>query len=83
MPDPRDGFITMEGQPHLVAKYGQVEFKTPNHGPVHGLSTNEKNKTPKTEENDLALRNSIVNMPNRKNIRWFGNLSFNNEYLNY
>lgn len=28
-------------------------------------------KTPKIEKNAIALRDSIVNMPNRKNIIWF------------
>ena len=71
--DKRDGFITVEGHPHLVARYGQVHFKTPKHGRVHGLPTNEKGRTPKIEENSLALRDSIVNMPNRKDIVWFEN----------
>ena len=69
LPDPRDGFIIEEGHPHLVARYGQVDFKTPD----HGLPTNEKGRTPKTEKNALALRDSIVNMPNRKDIVWFDN----------
>jgi len=50
-----------------------VDFKTPDHGKVHGLPTNEKGLTPKTEENAIALRDSIVNMPNRKKIEWFDN----------
>jgi len=71
--DHRDGFITVEGHPHLVARYGQVEFKTPNHGKIHNLPINTNSKTPKTEENGLALRDSLVNMPNRKKIEWFDN----------
>lgn len=71
LPDPRDGFICEEGHPHLVARYGQVEFKTPDHGPDHGLPVDEKGRTPKTEANALALRDSIVNMPKRENIVWF------------
>jgi len=43
------------------------------HGPDHGLPTNDKGQTPKTEANALALRDSIVNMPNRKEIIWFDN----------
>ena len=68
LPDPRDGFINEEGHPNLVARYGQVNFKTPNHGKIHGLPTNENGKTPKTEKNALDLRDSIVNMPNRKKL---------------
>jgi len=71
LPDPRDAFICEEGHPHLVVRYGQVEFKTPDHGPDHGLPVNEKGQTPKTEGNALALRDSIVNMPKRENIVWF------------
>jgi hypothetical protein len=37
LPDHRDGFITVEGHPHFVVRYGQVEFKTPDHGRAHGL----------------------------------------------
>jgi len=50
-----------------------VDFKTPAHGKVHDLPTNENGKTPKTEQNALGLRDSIVNMPNRKDIQWFEN----------
>ena len=73
LPDPRDGFINEEGHPNLVARYGQVNFKTPDHGKIHGLPTNENGKTPKTEKNALDLRDSIVNMPNREKIVWFEN----------
>jgi hypothetical protein len=73
LPDPRDGFISVEGHPKLTVRYGQVNFKTPKHGKIHGLPTNENGKTPKTEKNALALRDLIVNMPNRKDIVWFEN----------
>jgi hypothetical protein len=68
LPDPRDGFINVESHPQLVARYGQVDFKTPAHGKSHGLPTNENGKTPKTEKSALALRDSIVNIPKRKKI---------------
>ena len=71
LPDARDGFINEKGHPKLVVRYGQVEFKTPDHGKVHGLPVDEKGKTPKTEANSLALRDSILNMPKRENIVWF------------
>jgi len=71
LPDPRDGFIDVEGHPRLVARYGQVKFKTPDHGPIHDLPINGNGKTPKTEKNALALRDSLVDMPNRKKIIWF------------
>ena len=73
LPDPRDGFIMKEGHPNLVVRYGQVKWKTPAHGEIHNLPTNENGKTPNTEENNLALRDSLVDMPNRKDIIWFDN----------
>ena len=73
LPDARDGFIDVEGHPKLTARYGQVKYKTPDHGDIHGLPTNEKGKTPKTEANALSLRDSLVKMPNRKEIIWFDN----------
>jgi hypothetical protein len=73
LPDPRDGFIDVEGHPKLTTRYGQVKYKTPDHGDIHGLPTNEKGKTPKTEANTLSLRDSLLNMPNRENTRWFDN----------
>ena len=73
LPDPRDGFIHVEGHPKLTARYGQVKYKTPDHGDIHGLPTNEKGKTPKTEANALALRDSLVQMPEREGIQWFDN----------
>ena len=73
LPDPRDEFINIEGYPKLTVRYGQVGFKTPDHGRVHDLPTDEKGRTPKTQENALALRDSLVDMPNRKDIIWFDN----------
>jgi hypothetical protein len=73
LPDPRDGFIDLEGHPKLIARYGQVKYKTSDHGDIHGLPTNEKGKTPKTEANALSLRDSLVKMPEREGIQWFDN----------
>ena len=73
LPDARDGFIDVEGHPKLTARYGQVKYKTPDHGDIHGLPTNEKGKTPKTEANALSLRDSLVKMPEREGIQWFDN----------
>lgn len=73
LPDPRDGFICEEGHPKLTARYGQVKYKTPKHGKIHGLPTNESGKTPKTEQNALALRDSLVKMPEREGIQWYDN----------
>ena len=73
LPDHRDGFITVEGHPKLTARYNQVIFKTPKHGKIHGLPTDENGKTPKTEKNALALRDSLVKMTEREGILWFDN----------
>lgn len=73
LPDTRDGFIDVEGHPKLTVRYGQVNFKTPKHGEVHGLPTDENGKTSKTEQNALAVRDSLVKMPEREGIIWFEN----------
>lgn len=73
LPDPRDGIIDVEGHPKLTVRYGQVNFKTPKHGEIHGLPRNENGKILKTEQNALALRDSLVKMPEREGIRWFDN----------
>jgi len=73
LPDARDRFIDVEGHPKLTVRYGQVIFKTPDHGDIHGLPTNENGKTPKTEQNALALQDSLVKMPEREDIIWFDN----------
>ena len=71
LPDPRgrDGFIEVEGYPRLDLRFNQVEFKTPKHGPDHGLSVGSNGKTPKTKA--ITLRDSLIDMPNRQNIIWY------------
>ena len=68
-----DYLQVLNQQPKLTARYGQVKYKTPDHGDIHGLPTNEKGKTPKTEANALSLRDSLVKMPEREGIQWFDN----------
>lgn len=65
----RDGSIEMDGYPRLDLRFNQVEFKTPKHGPDHGLPVDSKGKTPKNEA--IALRDSLIDMPNRQNIIWY------------
>jgi len=67
LPDPlgRDGFIKVEGYPRLDLRFNQVEFKTPKHGPDHGLPVDR----PKTEA--ITLRDSLIDMPNRQDIVWY------------
>jgi hypothetical protein len=47
LPDLRDGFIDIEGHLKFTVRYGQVIYKTPDHGKIHGLPTNENGKTSK------------------------------------
>lgn len=48
-----------------------MKFKTPKHGKVHGLPTNENGKTPKTEENALAYRDSLIATANKPDLTWY------------
>jgi len=73
LPDPRDGFIDVEGHPKLIIRYGQASFKTPKHGSIHGLPVDGNGRTPKTEQNTLDLRDSLVEMANTE-----GNIFFDN-----
>ena len=79
LPDPRgrDGVIQVEGHSQLDLRYNQVEFKTPKHGPVHGLQVDNTGKTPKNEA--IALRDSLINMPNRPNTIWYENGEYQGE----
>ena len=73
LPDPlgRDRSINVDGYTKLEIRFNQVEYKTGKHGKDHGLPLGNNFKTPKTEANVLALRDSLVDMPNRKNIVWY------------
>ena len=70
-PKGRDGVIQKNGYPRLDLRYNQIEYKTPKHGPDHNLPVDDKGKTPKTEANVLALRDSLLNMPNAENVIWY------------
>ena len=73
LPDPRgrDGVIKVEGYPQLDLRFNQVEYKTPKHGPDHGLPKESNGKTPKTDANIIALRDSLLDMPSRQDIVWY------------
>jgi hypothetical protein len=73
LPDPRgrDGVSKVEGYPQFDLRFNQVEYKTPKHGPDHGLPKDSNRKTPKTEANIIALRDSLLDMPNRQDIVWY------------
>jgi len=75
LPDSNDIKLNYEGHPDLTVGYWQSEFKVSDHGAVHGLEyTLKKNggtKTEKTEDKTLKFMRSIADMPNRKDVRWF------------
>lgn len=70
-PKGQDYFIQIEGYPRLELRFNQVKYKTPKHGPDHGLPKDSNGKTPKTEANTIALRDSLLNMPNSQDIVWY------------
>jgi len=67
----RDGSIKIDRSTRLDLRFNQVEFKTPKHGPDHGSPLDRKGETPKTEENALALRDSLIDMPKKPNVIWY------------
>lgn len=70
LPDPigRDRSINVDVYPRLDLRFNQIEFKTPKHGKDHGLRVDKTGKTPKTEANAIALRDSRIDMPNNQDI---------------
>ena len=73
LPDPigRDRSINVDGYPRLDLRFNQIKFKTPKHGKDHGLPVDKTGKTPKTEANAIALRDSLIDMPNNQDILWY------------
>jgi len=73
LPDPmgRDRAINIDGYPKLELRYNQIYYKTPKHGEDHGLPVGANGKTPKTEANALALRDSLLEMPNKEETIWY------------
>ena len=73
LPDPigRDRSINVDGYPRLDLRFNQVKSKTPKHGKDHGLPVGSNGKTPKTEANALALRDSLIDMANNQDIIWY------------
>ena len=70
-PKGRDSVIQKNGYPRLDLRFNPIEFKTPKHGKDHNLPVDDKGKIPKTETNVLALRDSLLNMPNAENVIWY------------
>ena len=75
LPHSNDMKIIHEGRPELEVGFWQSKFKVGDHGAVHDLPYTEKanggTKTEKTDDNALKMMRSIVDMPNRDNVRWF------------
>ena len=73
LPDPlgRDRSINVDGYPRLDLRFNQIEFKTPDHGKDHGLPVDKTGKTPKTEANAIALRDSLIDVANNQDIIWY------------
>lgn len=75
LPDPkgRDAVIKREDLTELELKlpFNQVLHKTPSHGKTYGLEVNKNNKTPKTEENGIVMRDSIIEMANQPDSHWY------------
>lgn len=70
-PKGRDGCIQIDGYPQLNIRFNQVEYKTPKHGKDHDLPVDGTGKTPKTETNAIALRDSLIDMATSQDIIWY------------
>jgi hypothetical protein len=70
-----DMAIKYEGKPELLVGFNQASEKVYKHGAVHGVPNSLKpdgtTKSQRTDENTLQMMKSVVNMPYRKNIKWF------------
>ena len=55
--------------------FWQSKFKVGDHGAIHDLpytvKANGGTKTEKSDDNALKMMRSIVDMPNRDNVQWF------------
>lgn len=71
---PYDKIIHVEGHPRLRVGFWQSRYKVPDHGALHGLPYSVKNnggtKTEKSDDTALAMMQSIVDMPHRRNAIW-------------
>jgi len=77
LPNNNDMKIIHEGRPELEVGFWQSKFKVGDHGAIHDLpytiKNNDGTKTEKTDDNALKMMRSIVGMPNRDNVEWFEN----------
>ena len=75
LPHSNDMKIIHEGRPELTVSFWQSKFKVGDHGAVHDLpytvKANGGTKTEKSDDNALKMMRSIVDIPNRDNVQWF------------
>lgn len=75
LPNSNDMTIIHEGRPKLEVGFWQSKFKVRDHGAIHDLpytvKANGGTKTEKSDDNTLKMMRSIVDMPNRDNVQWF------------
>lgn len=80
LPHCNDTTITHEGHPDLGVGFWQAQHKVGDHGGIHDLpytvKANGGTKTEKSNNNTLKMMQSIVNMPNRDNVQWFDDGSY-------
>lgn len=70
-PKGRDVVIEIENRPKLTIRYNQLKYKISKHGKDHNLPVNDTNKTPKTEDNILSFRQSLIDMANNNAVTWY------------
>ena len=77
LPHSKDMKIIHEGRPELEVGFWQSKFKVGDHGAIHDLpytvKPNGGTKTEKTDDNTLKMMQSVVDMPNRDNVKWYEN----------
>ena len=65
VPHHHDKIIHVEGHSRLRVGFWQSDFKVKDHAEVHGLEC--------TKENTIKFIQFIADMPNRPNVKWFDN----------
>lgn len=77
LPHANDLTVDHQGYPRLRIGFYQSKWKVGRHGAIHGLPYLVKEsggtKTEKTEDNTIKMMQSVADMPNRDNVRWFLN----------
>lgn len=75
LPHHHDKIIDVEGHQRLRVGFWQSRFKVADHGALYNLPYSVKNnggtKTEKSDDNALAMMQSIEDMPHRPNAIWF------------